>query len=136
MYVIAADLIQCAPDATIQRIIQYADIYRLSQFAVESNNFQQLLVDDLKRRFMQKGHKTRIRALHHTSQKQARICSLEPYVNQGLLRFNSKHHILLQQLTQFPMAKNDDGPDALEMVVEIAQRVRHVGALFRDNRNE
>ncbi|MCK4751848.1 MAG: phage terminase large subunit [Planctomycetes bacterium] len=122
MYVIAADLIQCAPDASIQRIIQYADIYHFSQFTVESNNFQQLLVDDLKRRLLQKGHKTRIRPVHHTSQKQARICALEPYVSQGLLRFNSNHQILLQQLTQFPMAKNDDGPDALEMVVDTARK--------------
>jgi len=28
------------------------------------------------------------------------------------------------------MAKNDDGPDALEMAVETAQTVRRVGALF------
>ena len=133
MYVIAADMIQCTPDASLQRIIQYADMYRFSQFTVESNNFQQLLVDDLQRRLLQKGHNTRIRPVHHTSQKQARICALEPCVSQGLLRFNSKHQMLLQQLTQFPMAKNDDGPDALEMAVETARTVRRVGALGCNN---
>ena len=34
------------------------------------------------------------------------------------------------QLTQYPMAKNDDGPDALEMAVETAHMVRRAGALF------
>lgn len=130
MYVIAADILHCTPTATIEKIIQYADIYRFSQFAVESNNFQQLMVDDLQRRLQQKGHNIKIKSLQHSSQKQARISSLETYVSQGLLRFNSKHQKLLQQLTQFPMAKNDDGPDALEMAVDIARKPRIVvGAL-------
>jgi len=34
------------------------------------------------------------------------------------------------------MAKNDDGPDALEMAVETAQKpTKHVGALFRNNQS-
>jgi predicted phage terminase large subunit-like protein len=122
LYVIAADLIYCIPDATIRRIIQYADIYRFSQFAVESNNFQQLMVDELKRRLQSKGHNIIIKSLQHSSQKHSRICSLEPYVSQGLLRFSRKHQQLLQQLIQFPLAKNDDGPDALEMAVDTARR--------------
>jgi predicted phage terminase large subunit-like protein len=129
MYVIAADLVQCAPDKSLQKIVQYADMYRISQFVVESNNFQKLLVDDLKRRLLKIGNRTRVKSVHHTSQKQARICSLEPYVSQGRLQFNSKHHMLLQQLIQYPMAKNDDGPDALEMAVETARRVIRVGGL-------
>ncbi len=126
LYVIAADIIHCSPDETIQRIIQYADIYHLSQFGVESNNFQQLMVDDLKRRLQANGHKIYIKSLQHSSQKHSRICSLETYVSQGLLRFNRKHQTLLQQLTQFPLAKNDDGPDALEMAVDTARKPRIV----------
>jgi len=131
LYVIAADLIYCSPDATIRRIIQYADIYRFSQFAVESNNFQQLMVDDLQRRLQQKGHNIRIKSLQHSSQKHSRICSLEPYVSQGLLRFSRKHQQLFQQLIQFPLAKNDDGPDALEMAVDTARRPRTAGVFLR-----
>ena len=122
LYLIAADMLHCTPDQSIQRIIQYADIYRFSEFAVESNNFQQLMVDDLKRRLSENGHKFYINALNHTSHKHSRICSLEPYISQGLLRFSRKHIELLQQLTQFPLAKNDDGPDALEMAVDIARK--------------
>ena len=122
LYIIAADLIHCTPDQTIQRIIQYADIYRFSQFAVESNNFQQLMVDDLKRRLQNKNHNITIKSLQHSSHKHSRIRSLEPYISQGLLRFSRKHQQLLLQLTQFPLAKNDDGPDALEMAVDIARK--------------
>jgi hypothetical protein len=49
-------------------------------------------------------------------------------VSQGLLQFNSKHQELLQQLTQFPMAKNDDGPDALQMALYTARKRTYVGA--------
>ncbi len=129
LYVIAADLIYCTPDETIQKIIQYADIYRFSQLAVESNNFQQLMVDDLQRRLQKNGHNIEIESLQHSSHKHSRICSLETYVSQGLLRFSRKHQQLLQQLIQFPLAKNDDGPDALEMAVDTALKpVFFVGA--------
>lgn len=130
LYVIAADLIYCSPDVTIQKIIQYAGIYRFTQFAVESNNFQQLMVDELERRLRKNGHNIRIKSLQHSSQKRSRICSLEPFVNQGLLRFSRKHQQLLQQLIQFPIAKNDDGPDALEMAVETALRPRRAGVFL------
>jgi len=98
-------------------------IYCFSQFAVESNNFQQLMVDDLERRLRRNGHtNVKIKSLQHSSQKRSRIYSLETYVSQGLLRFSRKHQELLQQLTQFPLAKNDDGPDALEMAVDTARK--------------
>ena len=94
------------------------------------------MVDDLKRRLLASGHNIYVKSLHNSSQKISRISSLETYVSQGLLRFNSKHQDLLRQLTQFPMAKNDDGPDALEMAVEIARKPRRVaGALFHYNRD-
>lgn len=135
LYVIAADILHCSPDQAIQRIVDYSGIYKLLRFAVESNNFQQLMIDNLKHHLLEKGRKVFIKSLNHSSQKRARIASLEPYVSQGLLRFNSKHQELLRQLLQFPMAKNDDGPDALEMAVETARKVRHVGVLFRANKN-
>ncbi len=132
LYIIAADLVHCTPDETIQRIVQYASIHKLTQFSVESNNFQQLMVDDLKRRLMGKGYNTtRINSIKHSSNKNARISGLETYVSQGFLRFNRKHQELLRQLIQFPMAKNDDGPDALEMAVSIALKPRiRVGAIL------
>ncbi len=126
IYIIAADILHCTPDQAIQKILEYASMYRFYEFTVESNNFQQLMVDDLKRRLIERGYKIRINALKHSSNKNARISSLETYVSQGFLRFNNKHQQLIEQLLQFPMAKNDDGPDALEMAVQSAQKRRIV----------
>jgi predicted phage terminase large subunit-like protein len=121
-YVIAADLSHLAPSAAIDRITEYARMYEFTQFAIESNNFQQLMVDGLKRRVVEHGGRLQIHQITSRSNKQSRIASLEPYIKQGNLRFCRKHRLLLSQLTQFPLAKNDDGPDALEMAMQVAQR--------------
>ena len=131
LYIIAADISHYTPDQTIEKITQYAGIYNISRFVVESNNFQQLMVDDLKRRLLQKQYKTVVIPKNHGSNKNTRISGLEAYVTQGIVRFSKKHQELLRQLLQFPVAKNDDGPDALQMAVEISHRPpRRHGALF------
>jgi predicted phage terminase large subunit-like protein len=125
-YVIAADLLHCSPSEAIERIVQYARLYRFRKFAVESNAFQQLMVEDLRRRMTAAGVGLKPSELTSRSNKQSRIAGLEPYVQQGFLRFCRRHTLLLDQLRQFPLAKNDDGPDALEMAMQLAQESRHI----------
>ncbi len=121
-YVIAADLSHSSPSSAIDKIVEYARMYPFRRFAIESNNFQQLMVEDLKRHVVQHNRRLRIHEITSRSNKQSRIASLEPYVTQGNLRFCRKHALLLGQLIQFPLAKNDDGPDALEMAMQEAQK--------------
>ena len=123
-YVIAADIMHLAPNATIETITEYAKIYKFEEFAIETNNFQQLLVDDLERHISKCGKRLSLYEINSSSNKRSQIATLETYIKQGLLRFSRKHRLLLNQLTQFPLAKNDDGPDALEMAMQIAQRSR------------
>jgi predicted phage terminase large subunit-like protein len=117
-YVIAADLLHYSPSQTIDRITEYARMYEFDRFAIESNNFQELMVDDLERRIVAYRRRLSIHKITSRSNKQSRIASLEPYIKQGNIRFCRKHRQLLDQLTQFPLAKNDDGPDALEMAIQ------------------
>jgi len=97
-------------------------MYEFKEFVIEINNFQQLMVDDLNRRVVENGARLKIHEITSRTNKQSRIASLEPYINQGNLRFCRKHRLLLNQLTQFPLAKNDDGPDALEMAMQVAEK--------------
>jgi predicted phage terminase large subunit-like protein len=120
-YVIAADLLHCRPSQTIDRITEYARMYDFEKFAIESNNFQELMVDDLERRIVVHGRRLSVHKITSRSNKQSRIASLEPYIKQGNIRFCRKQRQLLDQLTQFPLAKNDDGPDALEMAMQAAK---------------
>jgi len=43
-------------------------------------------------------------------------------VTQGRIRFSRRHQLLLDQLRQFPLGVHDDGPDALEMAVQVGRR--------------
>ena len=52
--------------------------------------------------------------------KATRIESLIPFVSNGYVRFSKKHKKLLQQMYQYPVGKNDDAPDCLDMVVKLA----------------
>jgi predicted phage terminase large subunit-like protein len=55
--------------------------------------------------------------------KENRIRRLDPHLRKGTIRFRNTPgtRILVQQLREFPMAAHDDGPDALEMAVRLAE---------------
>jgi predicted phage terminase large subunit-like protein len=116
-YVIAATLARRSPTQTIEQILEYARLYRFSNFGVEANNFQALMVEDLKRRSRESGRTLPVLSIQNRSGKQQRIAALETEVSQGLIVFSRQHQLLLEQLRAFPLGKHDDGPDALEMAV-------------------
>lgn len=121
MYVLVADIARRDPNPTLERIVQYAKMYKFREFVVEGNHFQQIMVDDLERRAWDAGARMRIKSVKNTTNKIARIANLEPEVAQGRIRFCQGHHLLMDQLRQFPVGKHDDGPDALEMAVQISR---------------
>jgi predicted phage terminase large subunit-like protein len=124
-YVIAADIARRTPDQAIERIIQYANMYQFSLFAVEGNSFQELMIDNLKRRVREAGLSLPVYTVSSQSNKQSRIASLEPEITQGRIRLSRRHQLLLDQLQQFPLAVHHDGPDALEMAVTASRRLRN-----------
>ncbi len=123
-YVLVADIARRSPDETIKRIIHYTGKYPFTHFGVESNHFQQLMVNNLIRHIRKLGLHNRIKTITSRSNKQSRIANLEPEISQGQIRFCKKHNLLLDQLRQFPLGKHDDGPDALEMAMQMANRPR------------
>lgn len=127
-YVIVADIARRSPDQTVQRILQYAKMYRMRYFVVETNQFQDLLAQNLEKAARAAGVSLRLTKLNSSANKQARISALEPYVNQGRLRFTKRHPLLLDQLRVFPLGVHDDGPDALEMACQKALRPRSGGS--------
>ena len=65
-------------------------------------------------------------AIHNTVNKQVRIRRLGPYLSQRRLRFLSGSagtRLLVDQLRDFPAGAHDDGPDALEMALRLAEEV-------------
>ena len=119
-YVVAADRSRRTPHATVARILELARIYPFREFAVEANNFQRLMVDDLEGRAREAGLRIYVNPVQNSKGKLQRIASLDVEISQGLLVFNRAHRLLLDQLRGFPLAQYDDGPDALEMAVREA----------------
>lgn len=65
-----------------------------------------------------------IEEIQSNSNKIMRIESLQPMIKNHYIKFSRKHKTLLQQLKEFPMGKNDDGPDALKMAVDTSIKAR------------
>ncbi len=120
-YVIAADIARRSPDQTIERILQYAKMYRMYRFLVEGNHFQELMFNNPRRRVSEAEIPMIVNKINNQSNKQMRIAAIEPLLSQGLVKLNRRHHRLLDQLRQFPLAAHDDGPDALEMAINASR---------------
>lgn len=123
-YVIGADLARIRPGDTIQRILTLAKKHRYYDFAFETNQFQDVLADQLEQAIRANGVKLYIKRVQHASHKQTRIQSLQPLISQGTVRFSRRHQLLLEQLRHYPIGAHDDGPDALEMALSLAVRGR------------
>ena len=65
-----------------------------------------------------------IEEIQSIANKMLRIQSLQPYIKNGYIKFNRKHKTLLKQLEEFPMGRNDDAPDGLQMAVALAVAVK------------
>jgi predicted phage terminase large subunit-like protein len=91
-------------------------------FAIEINQFQELLAAEFERVAQQEKVHLPIYGLDNMTNKQVRIRRLGPYLAQRKLRFKSRSPgtgLLIQQLRDFPVGDHDDGPDALEMALRV-----------------
>ncbi|MBB6429103.1 phage terminase large subunit [Algisphaera agarilytica] len=121
MYVIGADIARRSPDQLVEHIARLSRTYTYRDFAMETNLHKGLLVDQIINRTRVGGRSLRVKKVENTQNKGVRISSLEPLIAQGQLRFSRRQQMLLEQLRHFPLGAHDDGPDALEMAVRIAQ---------------
>jgi predicted phage terminase large subunit-like protein len=103
--------------------------FRPTAFGVEANQFQELLCGELAREFARQGVGYVVpAAIHNTASKLVRIRRLGPYLSQHRLKFLSRSastRLLVDQLSDFPNGAHDDGPDALEMALRLAEEVWH-----------
>jgi predicted phage terminase large subunit-like protein len=121
IYVLDADIERRLPDNTIIDIISHHKRRKYMKFAFESNQFQEFMGSELERRAREAGEYLNIEQIKHTSDKLARIQSLQPFVKNGTIQFSKRHHTLLDQMKFFPKGNHDDGLDALEMVFKLCK---------------
>ncbi len=112
---------------TPQIVIDGVRLYRRfgpHAFGIESNQFQHLLAPDFEAEFRRQGvADVAPWTLDNHVNKQVRIRRLGPYLSANRIRFKSdcpSTSLLIDQLRDFPIGDHDDGPDAAEMALRLA----------------
>jgi len=99
--------------------------HRIKIFGVEANQYQDLLAGEFTAEFQRRGvYHAAPNAIHNHVNKQVRIRRLGPYLSQQRIRFlksSPSTTLLVDQLRDFPLGAHDDGPDALEMALRLAE---------------
>ncbi|WP_018752662.1 phage terminase large subunit [Paenibacillus sanguinis] len=130
MYVTEASIEKRHPDVIIDDAIEMSKRFRrdlkksLYRFGVETVQFQHYFKDVLVQKSAEAGEYLPIEEIQSTQNKHMRIESLQPLIKNRYLKFSRKHKALLQQLKEYPMGRNDDGPDGLEMAVRLALSIK------------
>ncbi len=106
--------------------LEISDRFRPDGFVVETNQYQDLLKDEFARRSRERGLMLPLYGLVNTQNKRVRIRTLTPYFRDLQFRFKSASEgaaLLVDQLREFPTARHDDGPEALEMAVRLMKHI-------------
>ena len=132
MYVVDASIEKRKPDIIIEDVFEINRRLKRDyskgfyKFGIETVQFQYFFKDVMAQRSVEQGEYLPIEEIQSLSNKVLRIEALQPVIKNKYLKFNREHKTLIKQLTEFPMGKNDDGPDALQMAVQLAQSIKGI----------
>ncbi|MDY7002337.1 MAG: phage terminase large subunit, partial [Thermodesulfobacteriota bacterium] len=114
-YVLEADIARYTPAKAVERILHYQKKHGCVRWGVENVAFQAIIMDLLVQASLEKSIPVPALGIKPRFAKEVRIEALAPHVANGVILFNSRHSLLLDQLFEWPKSAHDDGPDALEM---------------------
>ncbi|MDF9638800.1 MULTISPECIES: phage terminase large subunit [Bacillus cereus group] len=125
LYVLDAWAKKCPMHIALEVAEQKIQEYRHKVFGVETVQSQYDMFRQLQNRARQRGfYSTKLKACNPRTKKEVRIEALEPLFENGTLRIKRSQRLLQDMLLQFPQHDNDDLPDALASVVDIAGGTR------------
>ncbi len=124
---VEADLARRATTQMVADGVALCQQFAPQRFAVEANQWQELLAGEFVNAFGKaKLTGLTINTITNYVSKQTRIRRLGPYLSMHGIRFR-RHSVgtdmLVEQLRDFPLGTHDDGPDALEMAIRIAEEM-------------
>jgi len=132
---------RCPPSEYIAKIFEWYDIFGYEDFGVEINLFRELLmqnINDEKKRLESVNKKTipiRFQEIDNIENKEKRIYTLEPKVNNGWIIFSrSLSQEFMDQVIEFPKHSHDDCPDALEMLWNMGHNSYSAGGIKKEYR--
>ncbi|MBI1785653.1 hypothetical protein HYR69_10970 [Candidatus Sumerlaeota bacterium] len=126
LFVLGAWLERTSPSLQVDMIFRLHERWNYESFGFEANAFQELLLGEInaekeKRRKSGKRWMLDIQPINHRLPKTVRVAGLEPRIRNRWILFNRElPEEFMRQLRDFPAAPHDDGPDALEGAVRLA----------------
>ena len=126
-YVMDAFIQKTTLEQTLRAAFNRHREYSYVVFGVEDNLFQRLLLKEFERLGKELGQVLPIKGVTQRLAKETRVASLSPLLERGKIRFirgHSDQELLVEQLLYFPSKTlHDDGPDALEGALRLAQEM-------------
>jgi predicted phage terminase large subunit-like protein len=127
IFYVEADLARRPTPQIVADGVEHYRQFHPDAFGVESNQFQEILGELFLAEFQRQGLLgVQPWLIGNQLNKQVRIRRLGPYLATHRLRLKADSpatRLLLDQLQQFPLADHDDGPDALEMALRLAEEL-------------
>lgn len=122
-----ADLQRRPIDRLVAEFLDHLREFHPNVYGVETNQFQEVLAVEIEKQARERGLLVPLVMLENMTSKIVRIRSgVGPYLARRRLFF--KRHsqgarLLVDQLKEFPNGAHDDGPDALEMAIRVADQL-------------
>ncbi len=124
-YVMDAFIQKTTLEQTLGAIFNRHQEYGYQIFGVEDNLFQRLLLKEFERLGQERQQLLPVKGVTSRLAKETRVASLSPLLERGKIRFirgHSDQELLVEQMLYFPSRTlHDDGPDALEGAIRLAQ---------------
>lgn len=120
--ILEADIKRRHPDAIMEALFDYHEMYHLTRVVIEEVQFQELFKDQLINESAARKLYLPVEGTRPIANKLLRITKLQPHIRNGFIRFRRNQRTLLDQLKYYPKADHDDGPDALEMLFSLIKR--------------
>lgn len=109
-------------EALVAQTVEHQRAFRPDAFAVETNQFQQLLCTLIDLESRRRQVPVPVVEIDNWVNKLVRIRRLGPYLHARRVRFRNTPgtRLLVDQLREFPEGPHDDGGDSMEMALRVA----------------
>lgn len=124
LYLTIADIEQRRPDRIMEDILLYHERDPFTKFRMETVQFQEFFARSLEQVSKDRGITLNIDDKTPNTDKDLRIIRLQPWIKNGWIRFRPEHQELKRHLLYYrPKGRggHDDGPDALEMLLDLCE---------------
>jgi len=139
LYLDVADIERRQPDKIMSDLIAHHTRKPFDKLRIESVQFQEFFLRQFEKLSHEQGMTINIEEYCPNSDKDLRIIRLQPWIKNGWIRLKKEMFELKRQLIYYrPKGRggHDDGPDALEMLLDLCEKGLIKAVSISDERRE